>query len=130
VAKKADKTALDLNAISEQPASEPDEPDSATRKEQQELDGQERLALLTGMVQDIAERKKYSGRIFWLLAFWLGGIFILLLLQGGSPYHWFSLSDSVLIAAISGTTINVIGIFIVVTRYLFPSGGQLPRSKK
>jgi hypothetical protein len=32
----------------------------------------------------------------------------------------FKLTDAVLIAAISGTTINVIGIFIIVARYLFP----------
>ena len=32
----------------------------------------------------------------------------------------FALSDSVLLGAIGGTTLNVIGIFIIVARYLFP----------
>ena len=34
--------------------------------------------------------------------------------------RWFSLSDSVLIALISGTTISVFGFFAAVMNYLFP----------
>lgn len=99
----------------------PDEPDAQTREEGRDLATQERRARLTGIVQDIEERQRYAGRIFWLVVAWLSGIFALLLLQGFfGPNHWFNLDDAVLIAAIGGTTINVIGIFIVVARYLFP----------
>jgi hypothetical protein len=71
--------------------------------------------------QDINQLQRYAGRIFWLVVAWLSGTFALLLLQGFlGPNHWFNLDDAVLIAAIGGTTINVIGIFIVVARYLFP----------
>ena len=46
---------------------------------------------------------------------------MILVLQGfGSNSHWFAISEAVVIAAIGGTTINVIGIFIVVAKYLFP----------
>jgi hypothetical protein len=97
------------------------EPDSETRREEEDLERQEREAHLTGILQDIAERKTYANRIFWLLVGWLSGVFTLLMLQGVlSPWRWFNLDKAVLIAAIGGTTVNVIGIFIVVARYLFP----------
>ena len=46
---------------------------------------------------------------------------MLLVIQGVfSPWGIFNLSNNVLLAAIGGTTINVIGLFLVVARYLFP----------
>jgi hypothetical protein len=85
------------------------------------LDKQARRAQIISIKQDIEERKKYAGRIFSLLSLWLIGLFVLLLLQGFlSHLHYFSLPDAVLLATIGGTTLNVIGIFIVVARYLFP----------
>ena len=110
---------LDLDKVSDQPG--PKTPDSATRLEEEELDKQKEKAILAGLVQDIAERKKYAGRIFWLISLWLVGIFLLLILPGfGSNGHWFALSEAIVISAIGGTTINVIGIFVVVAKYLFP----------
>ena len=109
---------LDLGKISDTPG--PEEADSATELEEEDLDHQKNRALIEGMRQDIAERKKYAGRIFTLLSSWLLGIFAILLLQGFGSNIRFALPDSVLLAAIGGTTINVIGIFIVVARYLFP----------
>ena len=98
-----------------------DEPDSETKKEAADLDQEEKTARVRGLLQDISERKLYANRIFWMLSLWLLGIFVLLLAQGFfSPHHWFELDKSVLLAAIGGTTVNVIGIFVVVTRYLFP----------
>jgi hypothetical protein len=113
------KPTLDIAGIADAPAG-PNEPDSETRKEEEDLDRQERQARITGVLQDINERKKYAGRIFCLVSLWLIGIFLLLLLDGFlSPINVFHLANSVLIAAIGGTTLNVIGIFIVVARYLF-----------
>jgi hypothetical protein len=110
---------LDLDKVADQPGAKT--PDSATKLEEEELDKQKQKAILAGLVQDIAERKKYAGRIFCLISLWLVGIFLLLILQGfGSNNHWFALSESIVISAIGGTTINVIGIFIVVAKYLFP----------
>jgi hypothetical protein len=71
-----------------------------------------------GLQQDIEERKKYAHRIFVLICFWIGAVF-LLLIAVGVGYH-FALSNSVLLAVIGSTTVNVLGIFYIVTHYLFP----------
>jgi hypothetical protein len=111
---------LDVTGITDAPAG-PNEPDSETKKEGEDLARQERLTLLLGIRQDIEERKTYANRVFWLVVGWLVGGFALLVAQGAlSPWHWFNLDNTVLMAAIGGTTVNVIGIFIVVARYLFP----------
>jgi len=111
---------IDVDAIVE-----PEKPsaaaDSKTAAEEKALYAQEWQTYIESLTQDKEERKKYAKRIFVLLSLWLGGVFVLLVLQGiGSPRNWFQLDDSVLLAAIGGTTINVIGIFLVVARYLFP----------
>lgn len=92
---------------------------------------------LEGLKQDIKARKRYARCIFRLIVWWLVAIFLLLLLQGflsgnkievlwPPPLNWwkthigFRLADSVLLALIGGTTANVLGIFVLVVRYLFP----------
>ncbi|MFM2399380.1 MAG: hypothetical protein RL341_1537 [Pseudomonadota bacterium] len=78
--------------------------------------------------QNIDERKTYAGRIFWLIVGWLIGLAVLLLAQGfGRATGNFEMSDSVAIAIVSGTTVNVLGIFVFVAKYLFPA--QLPVKK-
>jgi hypothetical protein len=136
VAQGTSRPAINLGEITAGPLGEP-EPDSETQEEEDDLDAQERRVRLRGIAQDINERRRYAGRIFWIIVFWLAGIFVLLLIQGAlSPWRLFSLDDAVLIAAIGGTTVNVIGIFIVVARYLFPRrpdemqpGERRPRSQ-
>jgi hypothetical protein len=118
---KTNPPTLKVGDIKDQPIGGPNEADSETRKEQEDLKRAEREAYVASLTQDTSERKKYAGRIFYLLSIWLIGIFFLLLLQGFlSPRDVFNLDKSVLLAAIGGTTLNVIGIFIVVARYLFP----------
>jgi len=73
-----------------------------------------------GIEQDIRERKKYAHRIFCLICSWIGAVFLLLVAEGfGSTFH-FALPSSVILAVIGSTTINVLGIFYIVTHYLFP----------
>ena len=70
--------------------------------------------------QDREERKKYAIRIFGLL---IGYIFFVVLMLFGTGY-WgcgFSLSDNLLIALVTTTTANIIGIYTIVARYLFPT---------
>lgn len=62
-------------------------------------------------------RRRYAPRFFALSCLWLGIVTALLFLSGLSIVH---LSDSVLIAAITITTANVLGTLFVVARYLFP----------
>jgi hypothetical protein len=57
-----------------------------------------------------------------LVAAWIIAVFLLLILQGFS-FLGFKLSDAVLLAAIDSTTVNVIGMLLIVLRNLFPPKG-------
>lgn len=75
---------------------------------------------LRSFAQDIGARRSYAQKIFILIVSWLWGILILLILQGfGSEHHIFKLSDSVMLAIVGGTTINILGLFVIVVNYLF-----------
>ncbi len=65
-------------------------------------------------------RKEYAGKLFWLIVGWLSVVVVFVALAG---FHvgGFSLSDSVLIAFITSTTVSVLGLFIVAAKWLFPS---------
>ena len=66
------------------------------------------------------QREAYAKGIFCLVCIWISLIFILLLLQGFSGRIGYKpLGDSVLIALISSTTVNVIGTLIIVLKYIF-----------
>ncbi len=89
---------------------------------EQELIGDPRILQdIKDLIQDRDERKKYALRIFILICAWIGLLFAVLALEAvGSPRGWFHLDDPILLALIGGTTANVLGIFYIVTRYLFP----------
>lgn len=66
------------------------------------------------------QRETYAKGIFQLVCVWIFLIFVLLLLQGFSNLVGYKpLSDPVLIALISSTTVNVIGTLIIVLKYIF-----------
>jgi hypothetical protein len=102
--------------------------DSKTRREERDYEQEAREARLRGLNQDIDERKKYANRTFALLCAWIALLFVVLGFQGFGARTGFALSDKVLITLITGTTVNVIGIFLAVMNYLFPSvrGGRHP----
>src|SRR4051794_20125860 len=68
---------------------------------------------------DIELRTKYSAYLFWLVVGWLGAVMAVMLAQGFA-YGMFKLADSVLIALLGTTTVNVLGLFVIVARYIFP----------
>lgn len=68
--------------------------------------------------QDRAQRKVYADNLFTFLCFYMILVFFILY-KRGSLYNSFELSDSVIIALITTTTANIIGIFAFVVRYLF-----------
>ena len=103
-------TATALNAVS-------DEPDDCTTLEQFEL--LQKKAELDSFKSDTTARKDYAKKIFGLTCLWILGVYCLLLFQGFG-YKSFRLSDSVILAAIGTTTANIIGVFLIVTRYFFP----------
>ena len=79
-----------------------------------------RLSDENDALRDVHElRKEYIPKLFILTVVWLGFVVFLLLMvaQGARTFY---LSDSVLIALITSTTVNVIGIFLIAARWLFP----------
>src|SRR5215469_4109853 len=86
-----------------------------------------RRLLNIALAQAIELRKAFAWDIFYLIVGWLFLVFVVLFLQGFSATicsHAFRLSDTVLLALIGGTTLNVLGIFVIVVRYLFPTGSS------
>ncbi len=117
----------DLEKI-ESSAFEPPTPDKVAELEKNELevDQEKETKRLQNLAlkQDIDLRKDFAWDIFYLIVAWLFLVFVVLLLQGFTATicaHKFGLSDSVVLALISGTTVNVLGIFLIVVRYLFPT---------
>lgn len=95
----------------------PEDADDCTTEEQFLL--LKHKAELESFRQDTGERKKYAKKIFSLTCLWVVGIYVLLLFEGFA-YRGFKLSESVMLAAIGSTTANIIGVFLIVTRYFFP----------
>ena len=73
------------------------------------------------LAQNNAERKTYAIRIFKLTCIWAFVIFAIVISQGLGKM---SLSDKVLIALITSTTINFFGFFLLVVKYLFHTGAE------
>lgn len=119
---------LPRNAASEvplitAPAVVPSEPDKESRRELDELDREEKHLHNIGLDQDIRAQKKYAFRIFLLVAFWITAVLGILVLQG-FVVRGFHLSDSVLLAAIGSTIANIIGILVIVVKYLIADKGK------
>lgn len=74
--------------------------------------------------QDRKERRKYSGRIFWLVVGYLVVVGLLVLLAGLDQVP-FGLPASVLMVLIGSTAVSMVGLFAIVANYLFP---QRPRT--
>jgi len=109
---------FDLKKIHPELAKVSRKPDKFTDKEKDYLEGEKKRALLVGLLQDIQQRKEFGNKIYWLVVFWVIGILALLATQGFGAFE-FNLSDKVLITLIGGTTLNVLGIFVIVAKYFF-----------
>jgi hypothetical protein len=72
-----------------------------------------------GLEQDIEERKKYAFRIFVLCCCWIT-VVLLLIVQQGRSTSGFHVSDNIILAAIGSTTANIISVFVIVAKHLFP----------
>jgi hypothetical protein len=73
-------------------------------------------------------RVPYIDRLYWLTVIWLLIVIIFLSLQ--ATVKKFNLSDSVLIAFITSTTVSVIGLFVLVGKWLFPSSEKKETESK
>lgn len=74
---------------------------------------------LDGIKQDIKERKKYALWTFVFLCVFTSTVVGIIILSGFSKFLNFELSDTVLIALITTSLSAIVGIFILVMRYLF-----------
>ena len=78
------------------------------------------LQLLKAQIQkfedDNQSRREFSRSIFTVTVIWMFLVLMIIVQCANSKWH---LSDSVLIALITTTTANVIGVFIIVANYLF-----------
>ena len=83
-----------------------------------------------GIEQEQEERKKYAHRVFVLCCCWVSAIYVMLMFAGfGSYVHFkFHLSETILLAAIGSTTANIIGVFLIVVRYIFPDRKERTKS--
>lgn len=116
-----EKSNLDLSAIGAL-QNLPPAADSKTISETEDL---KLRTHLRGLEQDIDERKKYANRIFVLVAIWLAVVVVVLVADGirwpwMARYIGFDLPEAVLMALITTTTGGVVGILLIVARYLFP----------
>jgi hypothetical protein len=94
--------------------------DELTELEESSLASAEYAARIEAIKQDTTERKRYANRTFWLVCFWLGGIALTIVAQGFKAWGFY-LDADIVMALIGGTTTGVVGIFLIVARYLFPS---------
>ena len=76
--------------------------------------------------QNIDEREKYAKRVYGLVGWCLFGVAFFVFLQGFDDVD-FQINDKVLIAIITSATANVIGLFIIIVKYLF--GGEKEKKK-
>lgn len=74
-------------------------------------------------------RLSYTGRIFWLVVAWLSCVVACVVLSG-FKFYGFGLSDSVLVAFITSTTVTVVGLFVLVAKWMYPSGRETPDGKE
>jgi hypothetical protein len=117
---------LKIEQIDEIKEPVPPKETGASASENADYDRQVELDLkkerLAGLKQDRSERKNYADKIYTQTAYWLWSILALILLCGfGRIYGFFYLSDPVILGVIGGTTTTVIGLFIIVVKYLFPN---------
>jgi hypothetical protein len=99
----------------------PEKPDENTEIEELKLEN-ERLDLISKK-QDVTHRRQFAIGIFIVMCVWLVLIAVIVFLQGFKLYG-FELASSVLITLIGTTTGSVIGIFLIVNRYLFHRAQQ------
>ena len=96
----------------------PADPDQETSDELEDLDRAAKRTEVEGAKQDIRERKKYARGIFGLTIGWLGLMGVILILQGFGIAA-FHLDNSVLISLVTTTTGGIVGLLLVVVKYLF-----------
>ena len=73
---------------------------------------------LKGKIQDREQRKEFAIKIYHFLCFYLSSVLFLIILSA-TPLIKVELTEAIIITLWTTTTANIIGIFILVVKYLF-----------
>lgn len=73
---------------------------------------------LKGRIQDREQRKEFAIKIYHFLCFYLSSVLFLVVLSA-TPLIKFELTEGIIITLLTTITANIIGIFILVVKYLF-----------
>jgi Fe2+ transport system protein B len=87
----------------------------------------QRRSLESGETHNL--RKEYTDKLFGLILWWLIVVVTFILLSATAKPA-FNLSDTVLVAFITSTTVSVLGLFVLVAKWLFPSSQKDDENKK
>ena len=133
----ADKAAAD-DAPANDPAAEPPNPAedliaADLVKQEKEREKLYRYKQHTKHSDDLhALRQDYVPKLYWMICLWLLFVAVIIFLSGYSAENInnpdcqinctrFKLTDQVLIAFITTTTATVVGLFVIVAKWLFPA---------
>lgn len=86
--------------------------------ENEDYETKENELRLISLEQDIKERKKFAKWIFITVVGWLFCILGVIICTG---LGCLKISDPVSLALIGSTTVNIIALFVIIAKYLFPS---------
>jgi hypothetical protein len=115
--------AVDVSVIQETGVPPPtNEPDAIAEKQQ--FERQTRALTLEDLRNDVTARRRFARHIFNFMVIWMAIVVGLVLANAISipamhNYATFHLSDAVLITLVSTTTGTVIGVFLIVAKYLY-----------
>ncbi len=92
--------------------------DSLTKKEEKDWDNEDKKADVYDKITNRILKIFFAVAVFFLVTCWIHEVLKIVFLQG---YHTksFNLSDSVLIALLTTTSINIFGYLLIVLKYLF-----------
>ena len=95
----------------------------AVEREEEDLEQQAQKENIEDQKLRRKLREKYSPRLFWLLIGWLVVVTTVIFFDAFSiaiNCHIFEMSDAVLITLITTTTANIVALFYIVAKHLFP----------
>lgn len=71
---------------------------------------------LEGLRQDRAERKAFASKAYWMMCVYLFVVFVIIVLTGIHILHF---DTTIIVTILTTTTVDVIGLFVFVMKYLF-----------
>ena len=109
---------------------EPGEGDGRAVQERDDFARQKDDLEISGIRLDLEARKTYARRVFWLVVAWIFAVLAIVVCSGvkycsdsAKPETCRTLliiPDGVLIALITGLSVNVVALLAIVISYLFP----------